>query len=403
MIRKLSNLSLVAGLLSTGGLALGQDAGSSLPSAAMPVPQAAPMVQAPAPFTAPSTPMPGPSAGTPGPATPSQPYVAPAQAQIPPQPPAPPYVPYQPGVPAPYVPNQPAPLPLPYNPYPDPNGVLLRGDPLYERPAAAQPGLYFGLELEILAPHIRNGLNANVAATGFEPNVVALGGAPLDWTGSPKFNLGYRFAEGLGSVDVSYRFVVSDGTEILQGFDLDGSDAPLKSRLDMNIVDIDYVSREISLGHVCDLQWRVGARLASVFFDSQAEGFFLAQQTSNSFFGAGPHVGLDLGHRLGNSEFGLFGRIDTSVPIGQVRQSFSEVFVTSDGTVVGGATDVHQTQAVPTLGIQFGLSWTPCWRGRQARYTFGYAFEEWWDVGQAGSSRADLTTQGFFLRGEFNF
>src|SRR5262249_1689319 len=42
-------------------------------------------------------------------------------------------------------------------PYQDNIGPLLRGDPLLDRPQAA-PGLFAGLELDVLAPHIRNRL-----------------------------------------------------------------------------------------------------------------------------------------------------------------------------------------------------------------------------------------------------
>src|SRR5262249_45429313 len=157
----------------------------------------------------------------------------------------------------------------------------------------------------------------------------------LDLTGSPKFELGYRFDDGLGAVALSYRFIVTDGQELLLGWDLDGSDAPMRSRLDMNIIDLDYVSREISVGRICELRWRAGVRLASIYFDSQAEGFFIEQQASSSFFGAGPHVGLDLWHKLGDTQLALFGRLDSSVPIGQIHQAFSETFITQDGNVVG--------------------------------------------------------------------
>jgi Legionella pneumophila major outer membrane protein precursor len=259
------------------------------------------------------------------------------------------------------------------------------------------------MELEILVPHINNNLNANVAATGFEPNLVAIGGAPLDWTASPKLDIGYRFGEGLGSAEFSYRLISTEGREILIGWDLDGSDAPLKTRLDMNVFDFDYVSRDYNFGSICDLQWRAGIRLATIHFDSRAEGYFLEQQASDNFVGAGPHAGLVLTHRFGNSQFGIFGGADTSVNIGQVHQSINETFVAQDGSVVGGATDVDRTQAVPTLGIQLGLSWTPVWRGCVSRYSLGYEFEQWWSVGDAGSSRADITTNGIFFRGEFNF
>jgi hypothetical protein len=279
--------------------------------------------------------------------------------------------------------------------------MSLRGDPLLE--GSGPPGWFFGLELGLVVPHITNGLNALVTVPGFQPDIVAIGGAPLDWTGSPKFDLGYRFGEGLGEAVLSYRLLATDGRAILPGWDLDGSDAPLKTDLQMNVVDLDYVSRDIVLGGIGDLHWRAGLRLASVHFDSRAEGFFLEQQASNNFFGAGPRVGLDLGRRLGNTQFGLYGRIDASVPIGRVHQSFNESFITQDGNIVGAATDVNETQAVPTLGIQLGLSWTPGWRGCVSRYSFGYEFEEWWSVGEAGTSHADLFSQGLFFRGEFNF
>jgi major outer membrane protein len=413
MVRKVCDYCLIFLCTAASGVLFAQDSGSSLPAAPQPFPQAAVGQQNPAssgnfrvPGTDSSKPQVGSSVSPPqpptatsqvAPASSPQPYGSAQQSQTPPMPPAPPYTPFQSGgpLPPPAGSYQPAPvMPPPYNPYPA---------PVLEQPIRAEPGWYFGAELDILGPHISNRLNANVAATGFEPNLVAIGGAPLDWTGSPKFDLGYRFADGLGAVELSYRFIVTDGNVLLLGWDLDGSDAPMRSRLDMNLIDLDYVSRDISLARICDLRWRAGVRLASIYFDSQAEGFFIEQQVSNDFFGAGPHVGLDLWRRLGDTQLSLFGRVDSSVPIGQIHQSFSETFITQDGTLAGGATDIKETQAVPTLGIQFGLAWTPVWHGCISRYTLGYAFEQWWAVGDVGNSRANITTQGLFFRGEFNF
>jgi hypothetical protein len=258
------------------------------------------------------------------------------------------------------------------------------------------------VEVGVVIPHARDEPNARVTATGFEPNLVHLGAATLDWTASPKFDLGYRFGDGLGEVILAYRFLISNGDRTLPEWDLDGSDAPLHTRLVMNVVDLDYVSRESELAELLDLRWRLGVRFASIFFDSHAEGVFLEQQASNDFFGVGPHFGLDLARRLGNSNLAVIGRVDTSIPIGRTHQSFSEVIVMPTGDLVGGATDVNQNQVLPTLGLQLGMSWSPCWNGHLWRFSFGYEFEKWWYTGDPGTSRATLTTQGIFLRGEVN-
>ena len=73
------------------------------------------------------------------------------------------------------------------------------------------------------------------------------------------------------------------------------------------------------------------------------------------------------------------------------------------GAMIGGATNVHHTQAVPTLGFEAGLSWTPSPAWGWRRFTFCYVFEHWWDLGNAAGSRAELTAQGIFFRGEFGY
>ncbi len=82
-----------------------------------------------------------------------------------------------------------------------------------------------------------------------------------------------------------------------------GFDAPavLKSRLDLNIVDLDYISRELSLWPKWDMTWRFGGRTGWIYFDSRADEPFAAaaagsgvfeQRTSDSFVGFGPHGGV---------------------------------------------------------------------------------------------------------------
>jgi hypothetical protein len=253
----------------------------------------------------------------------------------------------------------------------------------------------------LLGTHIKNGLN-NTVQNGFFTDTVNLPTASFDWTGSPRLELGYRLAQGFGEFSMSYRFLVSEARDTFDGFDLDGGPGFLKSRLNMNVIDLDYGTREFSLGPRWDMKWRVGARLASIYFDSRAVAMFVEQRESNSFFGAGPHAALELNRRFDVPGLGLFARLDGSAVIGKIHQSFEETTVNPDGSLSGGATLQTQTQAVPVLDFQFGLSWTPC-RARWSQLVFGYELQQWWYLGQVGSSRAELTTQGIFFRGDFSF
>ena len=73
--------------------------------------------------------------------------------------------------------------------------------------------------------------------------------ATLDWTVSPRFEVGYRLPSGFGEVDVAYRFLLAEGS----GSTTDPIAAPdataaLTSHLNINVGDVDYASRETSLG-----------------------------------------------------------------------------------------------------------------------------------------------------------
>lgn len=383
MVCKVRGLLVGAVLTALAQEAMAQD----LPPGPLPVAppvQAAPGPQNPPPATPPGPPPPV-GLGVPLPPPPGM------GAVLPPPPGS--------GTPLPPAPL----LPPPYNPYQDTNGPLLRGDPLLDQPAYPPPGWFGAVELNVLAPHIKNGLVAPVAVDGASPQNVQLPGASLDWTGAPRLEVGYRFPEGCGEVLASYRLLNSQGTDTLLGFDLDGGPGFLRSQLSANVLDLDYSSREYSLAPHWDLKWKLGIRLADIFFDSRAEGALLEERTSNLFYGAGPHVGLDLWRTFDVPELGLFFRLEGASVIGQIRQSFEQVEMTPDGGLVGGATNVHTTQTVPVLSLQLGLSWTPCWHGRYSRFAFGYEFERWWYLGEAGESHAELTDQGLFFRAEFGF
>jgi hypothetical protein len=292
-------------------------------------------------------------------------------------------------------------------PYEDCNGPLLRGDPLLDRPQYPLPGCFAAFEVGILVPHVKNRLVAgNLSGTdplsSLLPNQVHVPGADLDWTGSPRIELGYRLPEGFGEFLIAYRSLVSEGSDVIPSFDIDGSDGVVKSRINVNVLDLDYGSREYALGPHWDMKWKAGVRLASVFYDSLAVGPFLEQRVSNDFRGIGPHLGLDLWRYLEVPGLVFFGRLESAALIGRINQGFGQSLLFDDGTLVGSAATVRTTQAVPVVDFQLGLSWLPLAR-RNVRLAAGYRLEAWWYLGQTSESRAELIDQGVFLRAEVGF
>ena len=113
---------------------------------------------------------------------------------------------------------------------------------------------------------------------------------------APRFELGYRFPDGFGDLSASYRFLTSEGTGT--AVNADGA-FDVRSRLDVNQLDFDYASARFSPGPFWDLKWRIGARLADVFFDSRVGDGIFEEQAGNNFFGAGPHFALEAERRIG--------------------------------------------------------------------------------------------------------
>ena len=66
----------------------------------------------------------------------------------------------------------------------------------------------------------------------------------------------------------------------------------------MNVFDLLYASREYSLAPLWDLNWKVGARIAAVYFDSRASGVFLQQGESSDFVGAGNASAMETTQRM---------------------------------------------------------------------------------------------------------
>lgn len=299
-------------------------------------------------------------------------------------------------------------------------GPYFEVDPLLDPPTLPPPGWFFNVEVELAGAKVNNNLsNASIPGNPLA-NVVHLPSAPLDWTVAPRFELGYRLPSGFGEFLAAFRFLDTDGNGTTQGWD-PGAFAALHSRLDLNVVDLDYASWEISLfpdvlNHAWDMQWRIGLRYANAFFDSQAAEPFaaaaapgasgiVAERNSTSWGGIGPHVGLMLGRHFGCTGWSLVGKGDFFLGLGRIHQDFGDV-----GTTPAATADfkVSGSQAVPELNLQAGIGWC---RPDLTRWSFfaGYEYDYWWNVGRESNStgpdfsNGSLFDQGFVMRIECHF
>jgi Legionella pneumophila major outer membrane protein precursor len=283
-------------------------------------------------------------------------------------------------------------------------------DPRLDPFCLPQPGWLADVEVDVNQPHVSNGIHDTVTLGGITSQV-KLGSARLDWTGSPRVELGYRLPDGFGEFDISYRFLGARGTGTVEGPGAapDGP-ASLVSRLDIQVADLQYASNEIS---ICTwwMKWHLGLRGTDVFFDSRADedpavaaggsGVFERRMT-NSFWGIGPSWALDLERRIGDSGFTVVGRLDGAIFLGRLEQGFFEVATTG----ASAQTIRSNPEPVPTVDWSIGIAWRPpsC---QALRCFIGYQGEGWWDVGSfegAGSgSGAQIYTEGVLFRVDYNY
>jgi hypothetical protein len=285
-------------------------------------------------------------------------------------------------------------------------------DPRLDPPPLPPPGWFTAVEVGIVVPHVKNRLTDTVTLGGMMPDTLHVPGAELNWTASPRFELGYRLPSGFGEFSVAYRFLASEGSESAIG--PDGS-AALKSRLNVNIGDVDYASRELSLLPNWGMKWRFGLRAVGTYFDSRSDETFAVaaavsgifeRRTSNDFWGFGPHAGLELARRLDESGLAFVGRVDAATILGRLRQRFFEATAPMgpNGPITAAETSASVSQDVPMLTWSLGLSWRPppC---PNAQLFLGYQYEYWWNLGRNSNttSRGELSDQGIQLRAEFDF
>jgi Legionella pneumophila major outer membrane protein precursor len=286
-------------------------------------------------------------------------------------------------------------------------------DPLLDLPQLPALGWFAGAEASFVGPHVKNELKNDVAFAGrIEKDTIALQSAPLDWTVSPRFEVGYRLPSGFGEFSLGYNFLTTQGSE---SSGLSTGPASLSSRLDINTFDFDYATREVSLGDNWQMKWRIGGRLAFLYFDSQAYQAFaepgapeyvLAQRTTNYYAGFGPHAGLDLTRHLRGTGLSFVGRADFATLLGRVHQGFLEASSITPPNSPFSTSELHVSgsQDVPMATAEAGVGWQPP-AYPFAQFFLGYHLDYWWNAGRLSTSesRGQVSDEGVTLRAEFVF
>jgi Legionella pneumophila major outer membrane protein precursor len=350
---RFARYSLAAALLGLFGLTGRSAAQTTLPPA--------PVIVVP-----PAPPGPGPIIARPG-----APIVTPPVAVPPPPPPG----------------FQPAPLPPPVAP-------VAPVVPVY---GPEQPNPFFvSVDLAVLFPTMSIKLKNEIPVAG-GTDTINVPGVGLDTTLSPRIEFGYRLPDTQGQFSFAYRFISTQGTGTSET-DL-GTDTNLRSRLDLNQLDFDYATARYSPEPRWDIQWRLGARAVGVFSDtSETKGAF-EKSASNYFVGAGPHLGFEVEHRSNIlPAFGFFANVDGAVLIGQDEQKF-HLEEPGFSTLLEAP---RKTLTVPTVSAQAGISYTPP-GANWLHFRAGYQFEHWFDLGNVGQSRLDMSAHGPFLHGQIDF
>jgi hypothetical protein len=306
-------------------------------------------------------------------------------------------------------------VPTPYACAPIP-GRYFELDPQLDPPGWPQPGFVADLEIQAVGPHIFHSLSNGTAVGPNPPGSLTVPITPLDWTVSPRIEFGYRLPSGFGSFMLSYQYIGTTGT----GSTPYGPDGPagMSGRLNFNLSDLDYVSREFTPWEHWGMQWRFGFRQVYMFYDTQlttpyaaaaAGSGVLLQSGTNGYNGWGGHVGFELNREFNHQLPGLslVAKIDFGDTLGSIRQQVSQT--TTAGAYYLG--EIRNGQEVPSLSGQLGLSYRQP-GGRWEAYLGGY-YQYWWNVGAlpnfalsaAGTpmSNGELSLVGATIRLSFNY
>jgi hypothetical protein len=257
-------------------------------------------------------------------------------------------------------------------------------------------------EIDILKPHLKAALVGpaifpNGMVTSVHPPT-----ATLNWTGAPRWEIGWFLPPSLGYFAFTYRGFADDGRQIVTA--LDGVPYALRSRLDLNQIAFDYGTVPYSFAPRWFVSGRIGMAAANVYFDNVAVSAPQTLDASNDYYGAGPHLRLDIWREFNLVPgLALFAQPDLMVLVGRVQQHYRESDLV-DGSTIAGSFFLRRTQTVPVFTLRAGLSYTPASLSHW-RFMIGYEFEDWWSVGQVPDepSRGQFYTNGIFLRAVATF
>src|SRR5262249_35242089 len=207
-------------------------------------------------------------------------------------------------------------------------------------------GPFFDVETSFLAVHLRNQPSAFVSLPDGSTDALRFGGNALNDTVSPRFEVGWRLADGWGDLQLGYRFLTTSGSNQTPALriltDANGNvsltdlgNAHQGGRLDLNVADFAYWSREYSLDERWEMRWGVGARMVFLYFDSHFTvdapgadlGSVLSQGMSSTLRAYGGFAALDLSYRTGVPGLAGFGRLDAGQLFGRIQQHYNEQVV----------------------------------------------------------------------------
>jgi hypothetical protein len=160
------------------------------------------------------------------------------------------------------------------------------------------------------------------------------------------------------------------------------------------------------------MKWRVGVRYTSLYFDSQstqsplvsdASSSVVGQRETNSYWGVGPHAGLELAWNPHLRGLLLVGNVDATDRLGRIRQQYMEESATT-ASLLQQATGISSSQDVPSINGRLGLAWKPP-ELTGLRLFVGYEYEYWWNVGRLSliTARGELWDQGVVLQAQYDF
>src|SRR5262249_10971418 len=247
---------------------------------------------------------------------------------------------------------------------------------------APEPGWFGAVTLGVVRPHMSGRLG--VAGDG-----VGLPVAELPWTAAPRVEFGYRLSDGAGNLRLGYQFLTTSGNR-------QDAVGGVHSRVEVNAVNIDYVSREwlseVPTDLIRDLRVTCGMRLATARLTtcwSTPDSF---ERFDSRFTGAGPRLGLEWrSQRFAEWPLELYARAEGTGLVGQTSQTTSLA-----------PSGLRQWGGTSAVSGEVGVGWQPM-TSNGLKFIFGYQFDRWWDLGRTDIANAELTVHGIFIRCEWRY